>query len=430
MLTLKFYTLLKISALRILCLLLVLGISSPANGFDLSEEDRTLLKKIEKDSIQYFIKETNPTTGLTKDSSRAGAPASIAATGFALASFAIAANHGWISNQEASEKIKKTLATIKKKKCGKKGFYYHFLDPETGQRTWNSEVSSIDTALFIANALLAATYFEQSGLSKQIYSLYNQIDWPWMLNGKEFFCHGWKPQDGFLPYYWDMYAEHLILQALALGSSTNPVPASVWKAWRRESELYNGKKIIYSYTGSLFTYQYSHAFIDFRNLEDQNINYFSNSKLATIANWEFSSANQSQYKTYEGAWGLSASLGPDGYKPYGAMPGNAMHDGTIAVYAPISSIIFTPEESISVIKKIYKTQSPNLYGPYGFRDSYNLDSNWFANEYLGIDQGIIVLMLENFLNDGAIWKRFMKLPLTQRWIKLANLKRQENNSAE
>lgn len=413
----------KILLLSFSCLLVTNTPVIPANAYEISAEDREFLKKIEKDSIQYFLRETNPETGLTKDSSRSGTTASISATGFALASFAIAASNGWLSYEDAYQKIEKTISTIHKKKCGKKGFYYHFLDAETGQRAWNSEVSSIDTALFMAGALLASTYFEKTALETNIHALYDQIEWGWMLNGGQVFSHGWKPQEKFLPYYWDIYSEHLILQVLAIGSFTHAVPPSVWKAWKRESELYNGKKIIYAYSGSLFTYQYSHAFVDFRNLEDQSINYFTNSRLATIANWEFSLSRQNEFETYKEAWGLSACVGPNGYKPYGAMPGNAMHDGTVAVYAPIGSIMFTPAESIHAVRNIYENHSAQIYGSYGFKDSYNINQNWFANEYLGIDQGIIVLTLENFLNNQTIWKRFMKLPLVEQWISRAGLKK-------
>jgi hypothetical protein len=392
-----------------------------AQTITLPNEDRVLLSKIQKDSAQYFIEQTNPETGLTKDSSQNGAPASIAATGFAVASFAIASSHGWISNRDAYRKIMKTMDTLEQKSTGKNGFFYHFLDPETAKRTWSSEVSSIDTALFFAGALLAATYFQGTELEARVEKLYEEVDWNWMLNGTRLFSHGWKPTQGFLPYYWDQYSEHLILEFLALGSATHPVPENVWTAWKREKETYNGKEIVNSYSGSLFTYQYSHAFIDFRNLNDNGVDYFDNSQKATVANREFSLQNQTEFQTYKNFWGLSACLGPDGYKAYGALPGVALHDGTIATYAAIASIVFTPDESISNIRALYKTQEGMLYGSYGFKEAFNLDKNWWAREYLGIDQGIIVLMLENFLNDEMVWKRFMRLPAIDRAAKRANL---------
>lgn len=395
----------------------------PISADALSESDRQMLEKIQRDAFQYFMEQTNPATGLTKDSSRHGSPASIAATGFAVASFAIGSTHGWISYKDAYHRILKTLATANEKQSGAKGFYYHFLDPETGKRAWGSEVSSIDTALFLAGVLLSSTYFQGTDLVTEANRLYDRVNWNWMLNGTDSFSHGWKPNRGFLPYYWDMYSEHLILQALALGSETHPVPSKVWRTWKREKDIYNKKEIVYSYTGSLFTYQYSHAFIDFRKLKDGDINYFENSKLATTANLEFSEENKTQYKTYGTYWGLSASLGPEGYKAYGALPGLALHDGTIAPYATISSVMFSPNASIETIKSMYENLKQHLYGPYGFRDSFNLDEKWWADEYLGIDQGMIVLTLENYLNNETVWKRFMTLPFVTRWIERAGLEK-------
>ena len=390
--------------------------------FSLSSEDRVLLKKIQKDSLEYFLTQTDPDTGLTKDSSRPGAPASIAATGFALASFAIGSANGYLSYREAYQRITRTFDTLEQMAAGEKGFYYHFLDVKTGRRIWNSEISSIDTALLLAGALLAGSYFNGTGLEIRARRLYERVDWNWMRNGTFLFSHGWKPNDGFLPYYWDMYSEHLILLALALGSQTYSVPDQMWKEWRRDTDSYNGQKIVYSYTGSLFTYQYAQAFIDFRDLDDGGINYFDNSKKATLVNRDFCAAHQNEYVSYQNnVWGLSACLGPDGYKAYGSEPGVGLHDGTIASYAAISSAVFTPSESLAVIRTLYEQHGKQLYGALGFRDSFNLDRNWWASESLGVDQGIIVLMLENLLNDGAVWHRFMELPMIQRWVERAEL---------
>lgn len=399
-------------------------ISLPAQEvLSISEEDRLLLKKIQKDSFQYFLTHTDSETGLTKDSSRPGSPASIAATGFALVSFVIGSTNGWLSYREAYERIERTFDTLERKAAGEKGFFYHFLDPKTGRRIWHSELSSIDTAILISAVLLAASYFQGTNLEIRAQRLYERIDWNWMRNGTYLFSHGWKPDRGFLPYYWDMYSEHLILQALALGSETYPVPEKVWSEWKRQKDSFNGYEIVHSYTGSLFTYQYAQAFIDFRNLNDDGINYFNNSKNATRVNQAFCALHQNEFQSYQNnLWGLSACLGPDGYRAYGSEPGIGLHDGTIASYAAISSIVFTPSESLAVVRTLYEKYGERLYGPFGFKDSFNLEQNWWADEYLGIDQGITILMLENFLNDGEIWKRFMRLPMIQRWIERTNLK--------
>ncbi len=391
-------------------------------GFDLSKNDRAFLEKVQKDSFAYFEKFANPETGLVFDASRAGSPSSIAATGFALAAYGIAQKHGWIGHKEAYEKSNLLLKTLETKAAHYNGFYYHFLDPATGKRTWSSEASSIDTALLAAGALLAGEYFQGTDLQKRAAKLYERINWIWMLNGTLLLSHGWKPERGFLPYYWDMYSEHLILIALAIGSPTFPIPKRSWEEWVRYEEEYAGRNVVYSFTGSLFTYQFAQAFIDFRELNDRGINYFENSKQATLVNRTFCLDNKLDFPSYsENVWGLSASLGPDGYKAYGAKPGIALHDGTVAPYAITSSIVFTPEESLDALRFIYNRYGGKVYGRYGFKDAFNLSRNWWAGEYLGIDQGITIIMLENFLNDGAVWKKFMTLAPIQKWIELTDL---------
>ena len=389
----------------------------------LSSEDRTLLEKIERDSIEYFLRQSNPKTGLTKDSSRPGAPASIAATGFSLASLAIAESRGWISYSTAYDQIHKTLQTLRHEAEHQNGFFYHFLDPKNGKRTWGSEASSIDTALLLAGALLAAQYFEGTDIPRLVKDLYERVDWKWMMNGTSLVCHGWKPESGFLPYYWDSYNELMILEALAIGSPTHPIPPEAWQAWDRMEDEYNGKRIVYSYSGSLFTYQYAQAFIDFRELDDRGINYFENSRKAALANREYALSFKEEYQTYsENSWGLSACLGAGGYRAYGAKPGKGLHDGTIAPYASVASLVFTPEHSLETIKFFYQQYQDSLYGPMGFKDAFNLDKKWWADEYLGIDQGISVLMLENFLSEGMVWKKFMELSAIQKWIDLCRLR--------
>ncbi|HXV28669.1 MAG TPA: glucoamylase family protein, partial [bacterium] len=236
-----------------------------------------LLSKIEKDSVQYFIRLSDKVTGLTRDSSQPGSPASIAATGFALAAVAIGQSRQWIPRDQAYRQIDKTLNTLLHKAEQKNGFFYHFLDPRSGKRVWSSEASSIDTAILVAGALLAVQYFPGTPAEKMARAVYERIHWKWMMNDSSFLCMGWKPESGFLPYYWDSYNELVIMEALALGSPTHPIPKEAWSAWLRPEEEYRGKNIVFSSSGSLFTYQYSHAFIDFRELDDRGINYFDNS---------------------------------------------------------------------------------------------------------------------------------------------------------
>jgi len=391
-------------------------------AFEPSAEDRLLLDKIEKDTLQYFTRFSDKVTGLTKDSSRPGSPSSVAATGFALAAYAIGSSRGWIAQDYAYARILTTLQTLRHKAAHEKGVFYHFLDVRTGNRVWGSEASSIDTALAVAGALLAARYYPGTEIEKLAHEIYERVNWKWMMNNSDFICMGWTPESNFLPYYWDSYNELMILVALGIGSPTFPVPPGAWERWLRPEGTFNDHKVIYASTGSLFTYQFSHAYIDFRKLDDHGINFFENSREATLANREYSMSFSGQYKGYsESSWGLSASVGPGGYKAYGGKPGGGLQDGTIAPYATLSSIVFTPEFSTKAARFFYGSYQKELYGNFGFKDAFNLDKQWWANEYLGIDQGITLLMLENYLNGEIVWKKFMELPAIKKWIELTGL---------
>ena len=406
-----------------LVLIFIFALPSFSFGYELTPAETKLLRKIEQDTLRYFLREADANTGLVRDSSRAGSPSSVAATGFGLAAWAIGADRGWITHDLAQNKILKALITLESVAEHAHGFFYHFLDMRTGKRAWKSEASSIDTALLVAGALTAAQYYPGTEIEKRALKIYARVNWKWMLNGSDLICMGWTPENKFLPYYWDSYNELLILQALAIGAPKNPVPPEAWNAWFRNEDEYHGRKVIYSHSGSLFTYQYPHAFIDFKHLDDAGINYFENSVQATLANREYSLGFDNEFKSYNTySWGLSAAGGAGGYKAYGGKPGKGIQDGTIAPHAAIGSLPFTPKESLDAIKYFYLKLGNRIYKKYGFTEAFNIDKKFYSNEYLGIDQGLILLMLENFTNDGAIWKRFMKLDCINRWIQLARLK--------
>ena len=382
--------------------------------------DEAFLDKLEYDSLLYFPGETNPANGLIKDSSRPGAPASVAAVGFGLTALCIGDSRGWIEKGQAYERALKTLRAFRDKIPNEHGFFYHFLDMRNGARVWNSELSSIDTALFLAGALFAGEYFKGTEVETLAKDIYNRVDWPWMMNGRKAICMGWRPEEGFLPYYWDSYSESMILYALAIGSPTHPIPPSAWYEWSRPADSYKDHKVIYCYTGSIFTYQYSHAWIDFRNLYENKdgTNYYANSVNAVKANREFCVDNSDRYKTYgEDCWGLTACIGPKGYRSYGAKPGEAIHDGTIAPSGMAGSIVFDWENSLNGLKSLHDKYKKFLYGKYGFKDAFNIDKNWWSEEYLGIDQGITVIMLENY-RTGLVWEKFMRLEPIKRWVEL------------
>lgn len=403
----------KIFAVLIIPAVIILTISPPAEPF--SADDEEFLNKIEHDAFLYFLNESDPETGLIKDSSRPGSPASTAAAGFGISAICIGESKGWISRVDAQNRILKILYRFKYGADGEHGFFYRFLDAETGDRFLDSEISSIDTAYFISGALFAGEYFKGTEIEKAARELYEKVDWEWMMNGKDSICKGWKPEYGFLAEYWDSYSEAMILYALAIGSPTHPISKDAWFSWKRRADSYKDYEVIYSDSGSLYTYQYSHAWIDFRRLFEGRINYYNNSVNAVKANRQFCIDNSASSKTYgENTWGLTACIGPDGYRNYGAKPGEAFNDGTIAPSGMAGSIVFQDELSVRGLKDMLDRYGKFLYGKYGFKNAFNVDQNWYSEEYLGTDVGIAIIMIENY-RTKLVWQKFMELTPIQKW---------------
>jgi len=386
-----------------------------ASLYSLDGKDAGFLNMVESRSFQYFVKCVNPANGLVLDKASNSkspdykyAPASIAAVGFGLAALPAGVERGWMSKEAAEEQVKTTLKFFSEKMESEHGFFYHFVDMETGKRVWDCELSSIDTALFLAGALTAAQYFEDPEIKNLAKKLYDRVDWKWMTNGSLFLDMGWTPEKRFIPHFWSDYNESAIMYILAMGSPTFPLTAQSWAAIKRTRGRYKDHELILS--PPLFTHQFSHAFVDFRDKRDAFADYFKNSVQATLANRQFCIDSAESFKTYgKDSWGLTASIGPDGYKAYGAPPGPAQHDGTVAPSAAAASIVFTPEYSISAMRYWYFKYREKLWGRYGFADSFNLDRNFFAPDAYGINQGPTVLMIENY-RSGLIWKLFMSRP--------------------
>lgn len=367
----------------------------------LSPEDEALLDEIQRRAFLYFWEQVEPTTGLVFDRSRPDSPSSIAAVGFGLTAIPIAQHRGWISREEALERVLTTLRTFRDTVEGYRGFFYHFVDPLTGKRVWDCELSSIDTALFLAGALFAGEFYR--GEVREIATeLYKRVDWEWMLDGCLTLSHGWTPEHGFLPYRWDTYSEHMILYLLAIGSPTHPIPAESWEAWHRPAP----GGYIKCPLESMFVYLYSHAWVDFRNRHDRFANYWNNSIVAITRNRLFSYMNRFRYETYgRHVWGISASDGPFGYFGYGATEDR--HDGTIPPYAAVAALPFVPEESMAAIRYMKETFGEKIWGEYGFTSAFNVDRDWYSTEFIGIDQGIQIIMIENFRSE-LVWRFFMR----------------------
>ena len=326
----------------------------------LKKHGEKLLKKELKASYKFFMREVNLKNkgyGLIKDKDMyADEIASIASVGYGLAALVIGTNRNWMSYAEAYKRASKTLDTFLNDVEGKNGFYYHFVNMNTGKREWDCEISIIDTAIFICGAICVGEFF-QGKVKQKAEELYRRINWEWYRN-KENNCFymGYKPEKGFWGN-WDMYAEQLMLYVLGMASPTYPVNKAMYDDFKKDKCTYEGiEDIIYTYCGTLFTYQFSHAWIDFRDKRDENgIDWFENSKKATIANRKYCIKNKERFKTFsENSWGLTACVGPNGYSGgYGAMPAlsnlEELNDGTISPCGPAGSIVFTPELSIKAL---------------------------------------------------------------------------------
>lgn len=397
----------------------------------------TLLSELQRDTFDYFTEMGNPANGLIPDNTKPGAPASIAAVGLALASYPVAVARNYLPRAQA---IEHTLATLRffcqaphgpePDATGYKGFYYHFLDMETGRRAINSELSTIDTTLLLAGALTAAAYFDGNTAGEQeirdtAETLYRRADWQWASNGGPLVTHGWRPEEGFINYCWQGYNEALILYVLALASPTFPIPPAAYPAW---TETYRWKRIYdqeYLYAGPLFIHQLSHIWLDLRGIQDDfmrrhALDYFENSRRATYIQQAYAIRNPHNFAGYDQwAWGITASAGPGpadheingvqrhfyGYLARGIPYGP--DDGTLSPWAVVASLPFAPEIVLPTLQNFIRTY-PEMRNQYGFVCSFNPtfpngEHGWVAGGYYGLDQGPVVLMIENY-RSGLLWR--------------------------
>lgn len=372
-------------------------------------------------SFDYFWEQTNsdpesPGYGLVRDRWPGSEDiASTAAVGFGLTAYVIGVEKGYISTEQGYERVDKTLDTLLAMDQVE-GFFYHFVDMQTGKRAWESEVSSIDTAILMMGVLTAGEYFGGQAAEKA-QQLYDRVNWPWFIDeGREMYAMAYRPEKGF-EGAWDFYAEQLMLYILGAGSETYPTGEGPYYSFNRHRASYGqGEAFIHSWFGSIFTYQFSHAWIDFRDTTDKlGVNWFINSTQAVQAQVEFAEAMDEKYETIGPlAWGLSSSDGPDGYNGlYGAPPSgftNDAHfiDDTVPPYGAIGSILFAPDPAKRAMQNYYSIEG--LKGPYGFKDAYNLSEGWFASDVIGIDKGISLLMLANYENN-LVYSVTMKNPV-------------------
>jgi hypothetical protein len=444
----------------VLCLAVALGIvrasagardgtaaNQPASTYRLSPKEEAFLDQLERDTFRFFWEATPAATGLTPDRTPVGEVSSVAAVGFALTSYVVGVERGYVTRAEAAARTLTTLETLWRAPqgpeaggvSGYKGLFYHFVDARDGTRTYESELSTIDTALLMAGVLSSQVYFDREDEAERSIRdladrLYRRVDWAWASSPRHgpLLSLGWTPEEGFHEYDWRGYNEAMLLYVLAMGSPTHPVDPRAWEDWTSSYRWESPHGAPHLTFGPLFGHQYSHVWIDFRGIQDgymrsRNSDYFENSVRATYANRAYCIANPGQWNGYgELVWGLTASDGPVDYerakagegKPFraywarGAEPDGSTDDGTIAPTAAGGSVPFAPEIAIPTLMHFRERFGERIYGRHGFKDAFNLSypgeaGGWFAESHLSIDQGPILLMVENF-RTGFVWELLKK----------------------
>ncbi len=408
----------------------------------------TELQKLQQETFGFFLHETNPVNGLVIDKTAANWPASIAATGLALACYPVSVERGFMTRAAATER---TLATLRffwnspqgpePDATGYKGFYYHFLDMQTGRRAWQCELSTVDSAFLLAGALTAAAYFDadtadEREIRRLADTLYRRADWQWAQNHGATVTHGWRPESGFLAYRWEGYDEALLVYILGLGSPTHPLPEQSYAAWAATYRWERQYGQEYLYAGSLFTHQLSHAWIDFRGIQDafmrdKGNDYFENSRRASYVQQQYAIENPLRFNGYGShCWGITASEGPGpatarvhGIErqffdylargvPYGP------DDGTLAPWALAASLPFAPEIVLPALEFCIHQAKLTEFNSYGFKASFNPShpgepgnpyGYWVSPWHFGLNQGPIILMIENY-RTGLLWELMRGCP--------------------
>lgn len=428
------------------------------------------LERLSEDTFRYFWETTDKKTGLAPDRHPSRSPASIAAVGFALTAYPIGIEKGYITRKQAVDQTLATLrffwklplGTEKKGFAGYQGFFYHFLRMKDGLRSqqWEIELSTVDTALLMAGVLFSQSYFDsqnkdETEIRTLADKLYKRVNWQWAQKNNPLISLGWFPGKGFVDYDWVGYNEAMLVYILALGSPTYPVKEDAWKAWSAHYQddwgVDNG--IEYLTFASLFGHQYSHIWIDFRDIQDEfmrqkNSTYFVNSKKATYAHRQYAITNPENWEGYsENQWGLTACDGPGkfnkavngkmrrfmGYTARGIGINYGFDDGTLAPTAIVGSLPFAPEIVLPALQATYENYGKHIYTKYGFLDAYNPsfkfpvasktgtvipNVGWVGHDYIGIDQGTILAMIENY-QSGLIWKTMRKNPYIKRGLERA-----------
>ena len=395
------------------------------------KDDGEMLDDLSRRSFRYFWDNADPGSGLFPDrapgdcSRRKGeVVASVAASGFGLTGYCLAAERGWAPRDELKERTRKALRFFAKSSPHKNGWFFHFVDQSDGHREWDSEVSSIDTALLLGGVLTAKQCFaDDPDIVSLASEIYDRVDFPWMLDEKtNQFRHGWKPESGPLKYDWDTYSEEMLLLILGMGSRTHPVDASAWDSISRPKVSYAGREYVAG-ANPPFIHEFSHAWVDFRGVKDRHgIDYFLNSQEALRAHRQFCVDLSTEFPAYgPDVWGISASDSRHGYTAWGGPPRSPDIDGTVVPYVAGGALMLTPDIAVPAIRAMREKFNDAAYGCYGFADAFNPDNGWVNRDVLGIDAGITLLGSEN-RRDGSVWGWFMRNPEVQAGMRKAGFR--------
>jgi hypothetical protein len=426
----------------------------------------TLVSDLEQRTFRFFWDSANSANGLIPDHYPGESFSSIAAVGFGLTAYGVGVERGYITREQAVERTLTTLRFLRSAPqndteddaSGYHGFYYHFLDMQTGKRAMRYvELSSVDTTLLLGGVLFAESYYDrdtpqEKEIRRLADAIYRDVDWTWMQPHKPLISMGWTPGGKFIPADWKGYDEGMLVYVLALGSPTHPVEADAWKAWLSTNKLTWGtfQDQTFLNFAPLFGHQYSEVWIDFRGIRDawsreHGLDYFENSRRATYSQRSYAIANPGHWTGYgKNVWGLTASNGPGGavvmgsdgvrtfygYTARGAGLDYISDDGTIAPTAAGGSIAFAPEIVIPALQEMKHRYGASIYNQYGFVDAFNPSFHtktemrtgklvsglgWVDTLQLGIDQGPIVLMIENW-RSGFVWKVMKKNPYIRKGL--------------
>lgn len=369
---------------------------------------RPLLDDLSRRAVNFFVEQSHPTTGFTKDraanltNSDPFDVSSVASTGFAMVAYAVGAERGWIDQTTARSRARITARNLRTLAAKQNGWFYHFINWQTGQRVWNCEVSSIDTAILLAGLITADSYFQDATLTREVNAIFAGIDWQWMLTdggtkpNSLTFSHGWKPETGWLNNRWDSYSEELTLLISAYGS-WNAIPNGVWAALARPIHNYEGIELLTG--GPLFVHQMTNGFFEFRNKRcPLGFDYWVATRRATLANHRYCIKNPKGFREYgELFWGLTASDGPDGYQAFGA-PIWGDDNGTVAPTTVAASIEYHPRNVLATLANM-RQKFPGAWGRYGFSNALNPQRNWIGPDVIGIDLGMMMCAIENERDD-------------------------------